>query len=294
MLDDRRSKKVLPARGFLIHMTHYDPVWYARKSRERPFDLRVATDVVEAMAEADMNMLVIDVADGVVFKSHPELKRRYSVPMATLRKLVQRARKAGLEVVPKLNFAQSSSQYHNEWFRPHNGVRQRRVLEAGLRAGRRADRRVQAGALLPRRHGRGHGPLARGSTRRPSRAGEGVEARGLQAVMWKDREVICPASGRRRVRSPAPPRSRCPPASSRCPGATARPTRRLVRRLRRKGFEVWGAPGGQPELVREWRDALLKYGATGILLTAWRPCRPGNRKHFLDLIRTCGPLCKEG
>ena len=69
---------------------------------------------------------------------------------------------------------------------------------------------------------------------------------------------------------------------------------KLVQRLTRKGYEVWGATGGKPELVRAWRDALLKHKGTGILLTAWRPCRPSNRKAFLEQIRTCGPLCKEG
>jgi hypothetical protein len=64
-----------------------------------------------------------------------------------------------------------------------------------------------------------------------------------------------------------------------------------VQRLRRRGFEVWGAPGVDPDNVRGWRDALLRYVGTGILLTRWIPCRPGNRATILSHIRTVGPIC---
>lgn len=289
------KEKVLPIRGFLIHLTHYDPVWYVKKSREQPFDLRVASDIVDAMAEADMNMLVVDVEDGVKFKSHPELKRRYSVPMGTLKSLVERARKAGLEIVPKLNFAQSTSQYHNEWFRPHNQgfdsdeywklafelidelvaeCRPERFFHVGMDEDMDRSHRQYAAAVRT---------LA-----------EGVEARGLRPVMWKDNPVICPgiweaAGEKSRAAEKTTPRS-----VVQVPWGYREAHPDLVRHLRRKGFEVWGAAGSKPELVREWREALLKYGATGILLTAWRPCRPGNRKGMLEQIRICGPLCKEG
>ena len=123
---------------------------------------------------------------------------------------------------------------------------------------------------------------------------EGVEARGLRAVMWKDREVICTGVWEAPGEKSRAAEKQMPATVVQVPWGYREANPQLVRRLRRKGFEVWGAPGGRPELVREWREDLLKYGATGILLTAWRPCRPGNRKHFLDLIRTCGPLCKEG
>jgi hypothetical protein len=35
------ARQRLAVRGYLLHLTHYDPVWYARKSREQPFDLEV-------------------------------------------------------------------------------------------------------------------------------------------------------------------------------------------------------------------------------------------------------------
>jgi hypothetical protein len=286
---------VLPIRGFQIHLTHYDPEWYARKSREQPFDLHVALDIIDAMAEADMNMLVIDVDDGVKFRSHPELRRRYSVPMGTLKRLVERARKAGLEIVPKLNFAQSTSQYHDEWLRPHNRrfdsdeywrIAFELIDELVAECGPKRFFHIGMGEDMDRSH--------RQFAAAVCTLAQGVEARGLRAVMWKDNPVTCPgiweaAGEKSRAAEKTMPRS-----VVQVPWGYGDSKPDLVRRMRRQGFEVWGATGDKTELVRQWRDALLRYGGTGILLTAWRPCRPGNRKSFLEQIRTCGPLCKEG
>ncbi len=113
---------VIPVRGFLIHITHYDPPWYKRKSREKPFDLDVGLEIVDTMSEVGLNLLVIDCADGVRYKSHPELARKYTVPMSHLEKLVNRAEERGIEIVPKLNFSQSRYHRHNDWFRPHKNL----------------------------------------------------------------------------------------------------------------------------------------------------------------------------
>ena len=79
-------KKTLPVRGFLIHVSHYDPIWFANKDREKPFDVDVALELIDAMAETGLNLLVVDCSDGVKYSSHPELARHYTVPMTALRK----------------------------------------------------------------------------------------------------------------------------------------------------------------------------------------------------------------
>ena len=117
------ANKVLPIRGVLIHLSHYDPQWFRNKARERPFHLPTGLETVDAMAEAGLNLLVIDCEDGVKYASHPELARPYSVPMSHLRQLVRRAERHGIEVVPKLNFSRSAWHHHNEWFRPHERAR---------------------------------------------------------------------------------------------------------------------------------------------------------------------------
>ena len=62
-------------------------------------------------------------------------------------------------------------------------------------------------------------------------------------------------------------------------------------RLRESGFDLWGAPGGKPELVRHMRDGLLKVGGMGILLTNWTPCVASRREELLTRISVCGPVC---
>jgi hypothetical protein len=106
-------------RGLLIHFSHYDPNWIQRKATEERFDLRTGLKVVDVMADVGMNLLVIDIEDGVVFKNHPELRRRYSVPIAQLETLAEAARERGIDVVPKLNFSKSHRHLHDEWLRPH-------------------------------------------------------------------------------------------------------------------------------------------------------------------------------
>jgi len=108
-------------RSLLIHLTHYDPVWYRRKRFEKRIDPGVTERVIRAAAAARFNHLIIDVADGVRYRSHPELARPYSIRMAGFRKLVRLARSLGMEVIPKLNFAKSfGKHHHNAWMRPYN------------------------------------------------------------------------------------------------------------------------------------------------------------------------------
>ena len=284
------AARAVPIRGYLIHITHYDPSWVKRKAREKPFDLGVGLEVVEAMADAGLNLLVVDCADGVTYKSHPELKRSYSVPMAHVRRLAAQARKHDIEVVPKLNFAQSALHQHNHWFRPYHRLFDSE--EYWRRAFRLADELIQA--CEPPRffhigmdedHDRSHAQYAAAiCTLR-----DGLRERSLRAVMWKDQQSYAAADVHAE-------KSRA--AEARIPRDVVQVVWHyhtvltdVVRRLRRKGFDVWGAPGRDPDQVRGWRDAILRYGGTGLLLTRWVPCRPGNRAELLRQIRMLGPIC---
>ena len=289
------AEAVLPVRAYMIHITHYDPVWFKKKAREKPFDVDVAYDVIAAMADADMNLLIIDIADGVKYKSHPELKRHYSVPMGHLKRVVNRARKLGIEVMPKLNFAQSTTQCHHEWLMPHS---RRFDSEEYYKVGFELIDEV-IGVCKPERFfqigmdedmDRSHRQYAQ-AVRTLS---QGVAERGLRAVMWKDIPITCPGMWEAPGEKSRAAEKTTPKDVVQIPWGYREAYPDLIRHLRRKGFEVWGATGDKPELVREWRDAVQRYGGTGILLTAWCPCRPGNRKRMLGQIRTCGPLCKEG
>ncbi len=113
-----------PFRAVLIHMTHYDPKWFKRKRWEKRIDYKVAERVIREAARCRLNALMIDVADGVVFRNHRELKRQYSITMAKFKEFVKLGRSLGMEIIPKLNFSKSFHRHHhNEWMRPYNKLK---------------------------------------------------------------------------------------------------------------------------------------------------------------------------
>lgn len=69
---------------------------------------RKATD---HMAERGVNMLVVDLGEGLVYPSHPELAITGSWSVEKMRTEIARLNAKGIEVVPKLNFSTT----HNSW-----------------------------------------------------------------------------------------------------------------------------------------------------------------------------------
>ncbi len=283
------EEKALQYRGFMLHMTHYDPRWCKRKSREKPMSMDVALEALEAMAEAGLNLLVIDCADGVKYKTHPDLARPYTVPMADLRKLANRAHKLGIDVVPKLNFAMSPLHQHNQWFRPwRNYWDDETYWEHAFQLIDELIAVCKPEAFFHIGMDEDHDRTIEEFAAAICTLHDGLEERNLRTVMWKDWQMY-PGGRVHREKSYL--------AEKKIPRDVvqllwnyryALPD--VIRRLSRKGFEVWGAPGWELEQVEEWKRDLLKYGATGMLLTKWVPCRPGNRRDILKLIRECGPV----
>ena len=284
---------VLAVRGFLLHVSHYDPVWWRRKAREKPMDLKLAGEIIDAMAEAGMNLLVIDVADGVRFKSHPELRRPYSITMGQQKRLADRARKRGLEVVPKLNFAQSHLHGHNHWFRPYH-----RLFDSDEywdRGFELIDELVET--CKPERFfhvgmDEDHDRSCAQYLQAILTLHAGLKERGLRTVIWKDEQTYAAADVHREKSRAA--ENKLPRDIVQVPWHYNTVLTAVLRRLARKGFEVWGAPGRDPDQVRAWRDGVLRCGGTGMLLTNWAPCRPGNRRKLLSVIRNNGPLLSGG
>ena len=71
---------------------------------------------VARMAERKLNMLVIDVAEGLVYPSHPELAIKGSWTPEKLNAEVRRLRSLGIEAIPKLNFSTT----HNGWMKHYH------------------------------------------------------------------------------------------------------------------------------------------------------------------------------
>jgi hypothetical protein len=60
---------------------------------------------VDEVAAQGLNQLVVDIGEGVVYPSHPELAVKGSWSVGKLRRELARLRAAGIEPVPKLNFS---------------------------------------------------------------------------------------------------------------------------------------------------------------------------------------------
>lgn len=285
------ARPTLPIRGYLLHITHYDPVWNAKKDQEEPFNLSVGLQVIEAMAKAGLNLLIIDPKDGVKYASHPELTRHYSQDISILRELGRAAASHGIEIAYKLNFSQSALHQHNHWFRPHNNlfdspdywrlafevidellgtVRPARFFHVGMDEDHWRSYRQYVEAIKTLR--------------------AGLETRGLRTLIWNDSACQWPAAEIHKEKSLVAERE-LPRDVIQVLWDYGNWDPEAFARIRNEGFDVWGAPGDDPQQIKDMRDRLLKVGGSGMVLTRWTPCTPANREKLLDRIRLCGPLC---
>jgi len=94
------------------------PEWGADYISAEPrlrFDHGLWGDLLAAMSGAGMNMIVLDLGDGVRYDSHPEIAVQGAWSPAQLKQELARARGMGLEPIPKLNFSTS----HDAWLGPY-------------------------------------------------------------------------------------------------------------------------------------------------------------------------------
>ena len=71
---------------------------------------------LDRLAKSGANMVLIDVGDGVLFPSHPELAVKGAWTPDKMLAEVRRLRGMGLEPIPKLNFATT----HDQWLKVYN------------------------------------------------------------------------------------------------------------------------------------------------------------------------------
>jgi hypothetical protein len=75
------------------------------------FDETLWDTLLKEMADVGMNMVVIDLGDGIKYESHPEIAVKNAWTPEKLRFELAKMRKLGLEPIPKLNFATT----HDIW-----------------------------------------------------------------------------------------------------------------------------------------------------------------------------------
>ncbi len=103
--------------GYLAHFGM--KMW---ESRLHYTDLKVDDSMWKSLTERaaaiGVNTFVIDLGEGMVFPSHPELAVRGSWDPERMRDEIVRLRKIGMIAIPKLNFSSSHDQWLGPW-RPY-------------------------------------------------------------------------------------------------------------------------------------------------------------------------------
>jgi hypothetical protein len=80
------------------------------------FDDQVWDALLKEMADIGMNMVVIDLGDGILYESHPEIAVKNAWKPERLRSELVKIRKLGIEPIPKLNFATT----HDIWLKDYS------------------------------------------------------------------------------------------------------------------------------------------------------------------------------
>lgn len=81
------------------------------------FDESLWNDLLHEMASNGLNMVVIDLGDGVLYESHPEIAVQNAWSVSKLKDELHKIRSIGLEPIPKLNFASSHDAWLGEYSR---------------------------------------------------------------------------------------------------------------------------------------------------------------------------------
>ena len=84
-------------------------------SAELRLDESMWREMADRLAAARANVIVFDLAEGMVFPSHPELAVKGSWEPERVRTEIARLKRMGLMSVPKLNFSTS----HDQWLGPY-------------------------------------------------------------------------------------------------------------------------------------------------------------------------------
>ncbi|CAN5385777.1 hypothetical protein BH09SUM1_BH09SUM1_03530 [soil metagenome] len=288
------SSGPLSVRAYLMHITHYDPAWEKKKDTEEKFSIAAAIKVLDALKAAGMNMLIVDIEDGVEYASHPEMKKHYSVPIADLKTLSMEAASRGLLFVPKLNFSKSGRNLHDKWMTPHwdlenflaKGPDYWPVAEdviAEIVETTKPTKFFHIG--MDEDHHRSLNQYVTDINRL-----HGILTKhNLRPIVWND---TC-YEGRNVIAEVHADKMRA--AEPRLPKDIVHLTwdydifrKGIVERLAKQGFEVWHAPGRDKDKIRGWGEIVRKEGGSGLVMTHWIKCSDQNEEKILKLIEKAG------
>lgn len=98
-----------PPEGGELNRAYYSP--YLR------FEEPLWRELLTRMKDAGMNMVILDLGDGVQYQSHPEIAVQGAWSVDKLKRELDACRAHGLEPIPKLNFATAHDAWLGEYSR---------------------------------------------------------------------------------------------------------------------------------------------------------------------------------
>mgnify|MGYP006288800273 CR=1 FL=1 len=288
----------LQNRAYLLHLTHYDPRHVAVKENEVSFSIATAKRIVNAIAEAGFNLLIVGVSDGIVYASHPEFKRHYSQPREQLHELAEHARSRGLEVAPKLNFSESEINCHNHWMRApgeqwHTHFDDDYYWKTAFECVDEVIELCGPGQYfhvgMDEDHNRAYSQFVSALRTLDS----GLRERGLQSLSWSDSGLDY-ASGQVYVEKSEKAEQEIQTGLVRLLWNYWAVPEAAARSIREKGQRLWCAPGrDNREQIIRFRDLTKELGGEGIVMTNWNIANPANEGNLLRCIREMGPVLNE-
>ena len=90
-------------------------VWRCAAENKMRFDKRLFNELIEYLPSCGVNTIVLDLADGIVYESHPELAIEGSLTREEVQEILSKLNALGIEVIPKLNF----STCHDYWLKDY-------------------------------------------------------------------------------------------------------------------------------------------------------------------------------
>ena len=102
--------------GILTHLS-FNIAGDLKRQEKLIFDEAVWRRVVDKCEECGLNTIVLDVNDGVQWKSHPEISLPGAWSKAKVRSEVLKLREKGIEIIPKLNFSTTHDVWMGEYGR---------------------------------------------------------------------------------------------------------------------------------------------------------------------------------
>ena len=112
--------RLAPPKFMWAYLAHFGMKLWERRCHytDLKVDDSMWKSLTERAAKVGVNVFVIDLAEGMVFPSHPELAVRGSWEPERMKDEIMRLKGMGMMAVPKLNFSSSHDQWLGKW-RPY-------------------------------------------------------------------------------------------------------------------------------------------------------------------------------